>query len=78
MELARLVVRGATSFADIRVRAGFLMALGIGQLITRESLQEVASPVEVRWGRSRGQLQPPARPTRTGIAQLDRLSSSRN
>ena len=49
-ELAVIVSDGVGSFADARVRAGFLMAPAVGQLITRESFQEIKSPVAVRWG----------------------------
>jgi predicted dienelactone hydrolase len=51
-DLAALVADGSGSFSDDRIRAGFLMAPGAGELIDSDSLRSIAPPLEVRWGDS--------------------------
>lgn len=49
-ELTSLAESGARSMADTRVRAGVLLAPGIGRLLDSASLQQISAPVLVRWG----------------------------
>jgi predicted dienelactone hydrolase len=48
--LARAVAGAGVDLTDRRVRAAFLIAPGLGQLVTPESLAAVSVPVEIRWG----------------------------
>ena len=49
-ELETIIIAGATSHADSRISAGFLMAPAIHQLLDPTSLATISAPVEVRWG----------------------------
>ncbi|TFD03429.1 prolyl oligopeptidase family serine peptidase [Cryobacterium sp. TMT1-66-1] len=72
-ELAIIVSDGVGSFADDRVRAGFLMAPAVGQLLTPESLQEITSRVEVRWGDADDNCLP----EENALVYLEALSNAR-
>ncbi|MBG6215034.1 putative dienelactone hydrolase [Cryobacterium sp. CAN_C3] len=49
-ELAAIAQAGSASMKDTRVRAGVLLAPGIGRLLAPESLQQIVAPVLLRWG----------------------------
>jgi len=49
-EVDRIVARAAADLRDPRVAAAFLVAPGMGALLTPESLAAIDVPVEVRWG----------------------------
>lgn len=63
-QLAGLAESTALPVADPRVRAGVLLAPGIGELLTRDSLARIDAPVLIRWG-DQDDITPPA-----GNAQL--------
>lgn len=49
-QLSELFAEAAGTNRDERVRAGFLMAPAIGQLVDAASLLDVTAPVAIRWG----------------------------
>ena len=49
-QLTELFADAAGTNRDERIRAGFLMAPAIGQLVDAASLLEVTAPVAIRWG----------------------------
>lgn len=49
-ELETIITAAATTHADSPIRAGFLMAPAIGQLLDPTSLATISAPLEVRWG----------------------------
>jgi predicted dienelactone hydrolase len=49
-QLETIITAAATTHADSRIRAGFLMAPAVGQLLDPTSLATISAPLEVRWG----------------------------
>jgi predicted dienelactone hydrolase len=48
--LTGIISDGGGSVRDDRIRAGFLMAPAVGELLDPSSLQLITAPVELRWG----------------------------